>query len=155
MFMQKISYTLLCRLCLSIRNCIKRAPKSTVPGQHRFGFEKPRFCSLQSPDTAFFVTIHGTNHCTFGDLLGRPFTAQWAPNHCSSGALLGLGYGALLRALYPDLQNSDTVRMAVTKSMGAPFSLAIYQGLSHTALPSETHSYRERRSSSVRSKLDS
>ena len=33
-------------LCLSIRNCIKRAPKSTVPGQHRFGFEKPRFCSL-------------------------------------------------------------------------------------------------------------
>ena len=25
-------------LCLSIRNCIKRAPKSTVPGQHRFGF---------------------------------------------------------------------------------------------------------------------
>ena len=31
---------------LSIRNCIKRAPKSTVPGQHRFGFEKPRFCSL-------------------------------------------------------------------------------------------------------------
>ena len=34
------------RVCLSIRNCIKRAPKSTVPGQHRFGFEKPRFCSL-------------------------------------------------------------------------------------------------------------
>lgn len=33
-------------LCLSIRNCIKRAPKSTVPGQHRFGFEKPCFCSL-------------------------------------------------------------------------------------------------------------
>ena len=33
-------------VCLSIRNCIKRAPKSTVPGQHRFGFEKPRFCSL-------------------------------------------------------------------------------------------------------------
>ena len=33
-------------LCLSIRNCIKRAPKSTVPGQHRFGFEKPHFCSL-------------------------------------------------------------------------------------------------------------
>ncbi len=33
-------------MCLSIRNCIKRAPKSTVPGQHRFGFEKPRFCSL-------------------------------------------------------------------------------------------------------------
>ena len=26
------------RVCLSIRNCIKRAPKSTVPGQHRFGF---------------------------------------------------------------------------------------------------------------------
>ena len=25
-------------VCLSIRNCIKRAPKSTVPGQHRFGF---------------------------------------------------------------------------------------------------------------------
>ena len=25
-------------LCLAIRNCIKRAPKSTVPGQHRFGF---------------------------------------------------------------------------------------------------------------------
>ena len=25
-------------MCLSIRNCIKRAPKSTVPGQHRFGF---------------------------------------------------------------------------------------------------------------------
>lgn len=34
------------KLCLSIRNCIKRAPKSTVPGQHRFGFEKPRFCSV-------------------------------------------------------------------------------------------------------------
>ncbi len=34
------------KLCLSIRNCIKRAPKSTVPGQHRFGFEKPCFCSL-------------------------------------------------------------------------------------------------------------
>ena len=33
-------------VCLSIRNCIKRAPKSTVPGQHRFGFEKPRFCSV-------------------------------------------------------------------------------------------------------------
>jgi len=33
-------------VCLSIRNCIKRAPKSTVPGQHRFGFEKPCFCSL-------------------------------------------------------------------------------------------------------------
>ena len=33
-------------VCLSIRNCIKRAPKSTVPGQHRFGFEKPHFCSL-------------------------------------------------------------------------------------------------------------
>ena len=33
-------------LCLSIRNCIKRAPNSTVPGQHRFGFEKPHFCSL-------------------------------------------------------------------------------------------------------------
>ena len=33
-------------LCLSIRNCIKRAPKSTVPSQHRFGFEKPCFCSL-------------------------------------------------------------------------------------------------------------
>ena len=33
-------------LCLSIRNCIKRAPKSTVPCQHRFGFEKPCFCSL-------------------------------------------------------------------------------------------------------------
>lgn len=33
-------------MCLSIRNCIKRAPKSTVPGQHRFGFEKPHFCSL-------------------------------------------------------------------------------------------------------------
>ena len=26
------------KVCLSIRNCIKRAPKSTVPGQHRFGF---------------------------------------------------------------------------------------------------------------------
>ena len=34
------------KMCLSIRNCIKRAPKSTVPGQHRFGFEKPCFCSL-------------------------------------------------------------------------------------------------------------
>ena len=34
------------KMCLSIRNCIKRAPKSTVPGQHRFGFEKPRFCNL-------------------------------------------------------------------------------------------------------------
>ena len=33
-------------VCLSIRNCIKRAPKSTVPCQHRFGFEKPCFCSL-------------------------------------------------------------------------------------------------------------
>ena len=33
-------------VCLSIRNCIKRAPKSTVPSQHRFGFEKPCFCSL-------------------------------------------------------------------------------------------------------------
>jgi len=34
------------KVCLSIRNCIKRAPKSTVLGQHRFGFEKPSFCSL-------------------------------------------------------------------------------------------------------------
>jgi len=33
------------QVCLSIRNCIKRAPKSTVPGQHRFGFE-PCFCNL-------------------------------------------------------------------------------------------------------------
>ena len=102
------------QLCLSIRNCIKRAPKSTVPGQHRFGFEKPHFCSLQSPGTAFFVTIHGTNHCTFGAPFRRPFTAQWVPNRCSSGALSCLGYGALLRAPYPDLQISDTVRMAVT-----------------------------------------
>jgi len=42
----KIPFKLRAQVCLSIRNCIKRAPKSTVLGQHRFGFEKPSFCSL-------------------------------------------------------------------------------------------------------------
>ena len=41
-----LGYKVVMTVCLSIRNCIKRAPKSTVLGQHRFGFEKPCFCSL-------------------------------------------------------------------------------------------------------------
>jgi len=45
-FREKLWHLPASDLCLSIRNCIKRAPKSTVPGQHRFGFEKPCFCSL-------------------------------------------------------------------------------------------------------------
>ena len=34
------------KVCLSIRNCIKRAPKSAVLSQHRFSFENPCSCNL-------------------------------------------------------------------------------------------------------------